>query len=92
MPRNKWDIEGNDCKLWAISTPATENGADDLIWSTQVTALLPFEGINDLFAAALVTPVTSPLILHQGFKEYCVCHRAKFPVKPEWHLAGQSQV
>ncbi|SLM39732.1 hypothetical protein LPUS_10336 [Lasallia pustulata] len=62
MPNNQWNIEGNNCNPWAISNPGTGNSAGDIGWSTQVTAPLPFEAINDLFAAALVTPVTSPLL------------------------------
>ncbi|CAD6576350.1 MAG: hypothetical protein ASARMPREDX12_007855 [Alectoria sarmentosa] len=62
MPNNQWNIEGNKCNPWAISSPSTGNGAGDFSWSTQVTAPLPFEAINDLFAAALVNPVTSPLL------------------------------
>lgn len=62
MPNNQWDVEGNNCNLWAISGPNTGNGPGALVWSTQVTAPLPFEAISDLFAAALVNPVTSPLL------------------------------
>ena len=62
MPNNEWNIEGNNCNPWAIIEPQTGNGAGDLTWATQVTAPLPFEAINDLFAAALVNPVTSPLL------------------------------
>ena len=62
MPNNQWNIEGNNCNPWVISNPTTGNGAGNLLWSTQVTAPLPFEAINDLFVAALVRPVTSPLL------------------------------
>ena len=62
MPNNQWNIEGNKCNPWEITSPTTGNGAGNLLWSTQVTAPLPFEAINDLFAAALVPPVTSPLL------------------------------
>jgi hypothetical protein len=62
MPNNKWDIDGNNCNPWAVSRPNTGNGAGNLIWAAQITAPLPFEAINDLFAAALNPPVTSPLL------------------------------
>ena len=62
MPNNQWDIDGNNCNPWAITKPQIANSANSLVWGTQVTAPLPFEAINDLFAAALVTPVTSPLL------------------------------
>ena len=62
MPNNKWNIEGNNCNPWAISKPSIGNVADQSVWSTQVTAPLPFEVINDLFATALVSPGSSPLL------------------------------
>lgn len=62
MPNNQWDIEGNNCNPWEIKNPQTGNSANSLVWGTQFTAPLPFEAINDLFAAALVPPVTSPLL------------------------------
>lgn len=62
MPNNKWEIDGNNCNPWVISIPTTGNNIDRLGWSVQVTAPLPFEAINNLFAAALVTSATSPLL------------------------------
>ena len=62
MANNQWNIDGNACNPWKVSTPLNGGGQGDLIWAVQATAPLPFEAINDLAAAALTNPVNSPLL------------------------------
>ena len=61
MPSNSWEIDGNRCHPWKVTAPSVFN-PDSLNWLVQATAPLPFEAISDLFAAAIVKPVTSPLL------------------------------
>ena len=60
MPNNQWNIDGNNCNPWKVTKPDTANPGS-ITWSMQVTAPLPFEAINDLFASAISNP-TSPLL------------------------------
>lgn len=62
MANNQWNIDGNACNPWKVSNPSRGGGPGNLIWSVQATAPLPFEAINDLAAAAVTNPVTSPLL------------------------------
>lgn len=62
MDKNEWNIDGNNCNPWEVTKPSKGGSQDSLIWQTQVTAPLPFEAINDLLAAALSVPVSSPLL------------------------------
>ena len=61
MPRNSWNIDGNNCNPWKVTAPSVFN-PDSLRWLVQATAPLPFEAISDLFAEAIVKPVKSPLL------------------------------
>lgn len=64
MANNQWNIDGNACNPWKVSKPQSGGGQGGIYWSVQATAPLPFEAINDLAAAALTIPVTSPLLPH----------------------------
>ena len=52
MPNNQWNIDDNGCNPWSISEPPTAD-TKGLYWAPQYTVPLPFEAINDLFAAAV---------------------------------------
>lgn len=62
MENNQFDIDGNACNPWEVSSPSRVGSPGLIFWAVQVTAPLPLEAIGDLFAAALTPPVISPLL------------------------------
>ena len=62
MPDNNWDIQDNECNPWKIISPKLGGTVGSVVWSTQVTAPLPFEAINDLFTTALDEEASSSLL------------------------------
>ena len=49
---NTLGVHDSKCNPWAIGFPEVGGSADQLVWAPQVTAPLPLESINDLFAKA----------------------------------------
>ena len=57
MDNNQFEIDGNACNPWAISSPAKGGSPGLLFWSVQVTAPLPLEAISDLFNPSANSPL-----------------------------------
>ena len=47
------DMAGSACNPWKITEPRTGDAAGTIYWALQVTAPLPLEAIQDLFAKAV---------------------------------------